>query len=379
MKERRSELLLLALLGILMVVVSVLSVRNERDSENDWLGGSSYSSGQSGARALYLWLGELGYQTETLESADFLLDNVEGVLWVVTPSRVPLTDLDVEEITAWVRNGGTLVWVDSYFAETWLDELNLEWNDATFSTFHPVTPWLRHADASYRGWGGVVASSQVTPLLADASGNLGALQLSFGEGEIWLFALDEPFKNQALYEEKNSALVMGVLEQLPPNQPMIFDEFHHGFGGAIMDWSLLRTMSQTVWGWGIYYTAILLAVWIVLHGRAFGRPIPLPGEHLRREAGEYIRSMAWLYRRARLRSFVLRHHHHRLKQHITKRYRLPASSDDAAFLHNLTRYRPDLDYDALREHLLALRKRQPSEQEVLALARANDEWLEDVL
>lgn len=383
MRQRRGELLLLALLGILMVVASVLSVRNQPNNENDWLSGSSYSAGQLGGRGLYLWLGELGYQTETLEPSDFVLQDqdqdIQGVLWVITPSRFPVTEYDAEELSSWVRRGGTLVWIDSYFEETSLEEFDLEWNEATLSTFHPVTPWLRYPDAAYRGRGSFVASAHVTPLLADSFGHLGALQMPFGQGELWLFAVDEPFKNTSLYEEENSALVMGLLEQLPPNQPMIFDEFHHGFGSAIADWSLLRTMRQTFWGWGIYYTAILLALWLLLHGRTFGRPIPLPGEHLRREAGEYIRSMAWLYRRARLRSFVLRHHHQRLKQRVTKRYRLPATPDDAAFLHVLRPYLPDLDYDALREHLLALHKRQPSEPEVLALARANDKWLEDML
>ncbi len=383
MRERRGELLILTVLGILMIVTSVLSVRNERNSENAWLTGSSYSTGQTGARALYLWLGELGYDTQTLESNDFLLQNqdIESVLWVMSPSRQPLTQYDVEELSRWVQRGGTLVWVDSYFEETWLEEFDLEWHEGSLSTFHPVTPWLRHPDVAYRGSGrgSFVPSGNVTPLLADASGNLGALHLSLGQGNVWLFTLDRPFNNTALYEKKNSALVIGLLEQLPSNKPMIFDEFHHGFSGPIAEWSLLRTMRQTSWGWAIYYTAGLFALWLLLHGRQFGRPIPLPGEHLRREAGEYVRSMAWLYRRARLRSFVLRHHHHRLKQRVTKRYRLPATADDAAFLHVLTSYLPNLDYPALREHLLALRKRQPSEQEVLALARANDEWLEEML
>ena len=378
MKTQRSELLLLGVLGILLIVASLLSVQNQQNNETDWLNGSSYSSGQKGGRAFYLWLGELGYYTQRLQPSNFTLQEVEGVLWIISPSRQPLTETDAKEISKWVRNGGILVWADSFPTGVLLDELEIGWHN-TFSTFQPVTPWFRHPNAKYQGWASFSPSPDVVPLLADSDGKLGALHTEFGAGELWLFAIDDPFTNNALYDEKNSALVMGLLEQLPPNRTMIFDEFHHGFGDMGADWSLLRTMTRTSWGWGIYYAAIVLGVWIVLQGRAFGRPLPLPGEHLRREAGEYVRSMAWLYRRARVRASILRHHHQRLKQRVTKRYRLPATSEDAAFLDALSRYRTDIDYPALRDHLLALRKRQPSEQEVLALARANDEWLEQLL
>lgn len=378
MKERRGELLLLGVLGILLVVASLLSVQNEQNSETDRLSGSSYSSGEGGGRGLYLWLDELGYETERFQPSTFTLEEGKGVLWMISPSAQRLTEPNVQEILAWVRHGGILVLVDSFPHWALLEELDLEWN-STLSIFRPVTPWFRDVDAQYRSFSSLSASPNVVPLLADQQGELGGLHSEVGAGEIWLFVIEEPFTNLALHEKENSALLMGLLEQLPSDITMSFDEFHHGFGGVGGDWSLLRTMTRTPWGWGIYYGAIVLGLWIVLQGRAFGRPLPLPGEHLRRQAGEYVRSMAWLYRRAHLGTPILRHHHQRLKQRVTKRYRLPATPDDAAFLHALTRYRPDIDHNGLRDHLRALHKQKAAEQEVLALARANDEWLERLL
>lgn len=376
MRQQRYELLILGLLGILLIIASLLSVQSQRNEETDRQYGSTYANGDGGTRALYLWLDQLGYEVQRLQPSTFRLEE-KGILWLLDPPQ-SLSQSEAEEISQWIAEGGILVWAASFPDQSLLEELEIERQAPFFATFQPVTPWIEHPDAQYPAFAHFTSSSEnalVQPLLADNDGNLAALKKEIGAGELWLFASSEPFTNQGLHAAQNSALVEGLLRQLP-KKTIIFDEFHHGFGGGGGDWSLAREMRRTPWGWGIYYGAIVLALWIVLHGRAFGRPITLPGEHLRREAGEYIQSMAWLYRRARLRLPILRHHHERLKRRLTARYRLRHTPDDETFIYELARYRPDLDQQALHAHLKALaQRRQPSEQQLLSLARANDEWL----
>lgn len=385
MRQQRNELLILGLLGLLLIIASLLSVQSQRSEETDRLYGSTYSNGDGGTRALYLWLDQLGYDVQRLQPTTFGLEE-KGILWLLDPSQF-LSESDVQEISDWVEEGGILVWAATFPNQSLLEEFEIERQAPFLGTFQPVTPWIQHPDAQYPAFAHFNSSSEealVLPLLADNDGNLAALTKQIGEGELWLFANSEPFTNQGLHGAENSALIEGLLRQLP-REAIIFDEFHHGFGGGGGDWSLSREMRRTPWGWGIYYGAIVLALWIILRGRSFGRPISLPGEHRRREAGEYVHSMAWLYRRARLRLPILRHHHQRLKRRLTARYRLRHTPDDETFIYELARYRPDIDQQALHAHLKALAplaqrsRRQPSEQQLLSLARANDEWLEKLL
>ncbi|HEX8681705.1 MAG TPA: DUF4350 domain-containing protein [Ardenticatenaceae bacterium] len=377
MRERRGELAVLIAMGVLVIVASVLSIRREEERLD--ISGSTRAAGGTGALALYLWLDGLGYPVQRLERGLFGLGAEEEVLWVITPNFFPgISPSEAEEVEEWVRDGGTLVWVESFPTSALFEVLEVETEaelfDEAFSV-RPTVPWLRHPEASYPASFSFELPRGATPLLAGEDGSVGGLRMALGDGEVWLFSTAEPFTNEGLKEEANSALVQGLLEQLPPAASLTFDEFHHGFTGTGEARSLTREARRAPWGWAIYYAAGVVALWLLLRGRKFGRPLPLPGEHLRREAGEYARSMAWLYRRARLRQPVLRYHRDRLVRRLTERYRLPLFDNDDAFASAVARARSDVDEAALRSHLQALRRADISESQLVALARVNDEWL----
>lgn len=377
MRGRRGELIILSVLGVVLLGISILTAQNQQREANAWLPLSTHSSGDGGARALYLWLQSLGYEGQQLQRSTFLIPESAEVLWLLDPT-VDITEGEAEEVVAWVEAGGTLLWVEDYFWGELADALGVEPAEGYgYRRVGAVTPWIPHPAPDYESFSQVILPAGAIPLLASDEGEVAAFRHRRGEGELWFFTTTEPFSNQALHDPTNSALVEGLLAQLPSDARFVFDEFHHGFGGGSPpEWNLLQEMRRSPWGWGIYYAAGVLALWILLRGRAFGRPLPLPGEHLRREAGEYVRGMAWLYRRARLRAPMLRHHHERLKRHATERYRLPATPTDEIFVSALAHHRPDLDQSALLAHLRALHQRRPTEPQLLALARANDEWLE---
>lgn len=377
MRQRRGELIVLSILGAVLLLVSILTAQNQQRETNEWLPLSTHSAGAGGSRALYLWLQTLGHEVEQLQASSFIIPESQEVLWLLAP-QTDLTETEANKIVSWVEGGGTLVWIEEFFGGTLADELGLEQGETSgYRSVRAVTPWIPYAFPDYTSYQSVQLPAGAIPLLASEAGEVAAFRQRLGEGEIWFFTTADAFSNEALRDPMNSALVEGILAHLPANARMAFDEFHHGFGGGSPpEWNLLEEMRRSPWGWGIYYAAGVIALWILLRGRTFGRPLPLPGEHLRREAGEYVRGMAWLYRRARLRAPMLRHHHERLKRHATERYRLPATATDEVFVSTLARHRPDLDQPALLAHLRALHQRRPTEPQLLALARANDEWLE---
>lgn len=378
----RTELIVLVVMGLLLIVASIVTAQGQRNQEAEGRWGSSYSAGERGTRALFLWMESLGFQTRRLQRSSFDLQSGDGVLWIIAPGwERPVSETDAAEMVSWLQEGGTLVWVDFRAPTRLLNALELEPVSQAGTVLSAAAPWV--ADPGSRYTGSLFLFDPLppsaVPLLVDEEGRAGAIYLPVGEGELWLFSTLDAFTNQGLFEEENSELVERLLSRLPADRPMTFDEIHHGYGGQGSDRSLLREMRSSPWGWGIFYAAGVGAAWLLLRGRRFGRAMPLSGEHLRREAGEYARSMAWLYRRARQRAPVLLHHRERLKRRLSQRYRLPPLDNDQAFVSALARHRDGVDEVALLAHLQALQQRNVSEGKMLALARANDEWLERLL
>ncbi len=150
MRERRGELVVLIAMGVLVIVASVLSIRREEERLD--IPGSTRAAGGTGALALYLWLDELGYPVQRLERGLFGLSAEEEVLWVITPNLFPpISSGEVEEMEEWVREGGTLVWVESFPTLALFEALEVEAEaelfDEAFSV-RPTVPWVRHPEAT---------------------------------------------------------------------------------------------------------------------------------------------------------------------------------------------------------------------------------------
>jgi hypothetical protein len=381
MIARREWILLLGLLGLL-IALTVLTVQGQPDDETDTLTGSTYANGRGGARAFYLWLEALDYEVERYEPGEFTLERVDGVFWLISPLEF-VTEEDAVALRDWVEDGGILVVADATIF-TLDDAFGLEDGDAngTDSTLYPTVPWLKTGEGRYRSWERYELPEGATPLLADAEGAVGAFFMPYGNGQFWTFPTSQPFTNLALRDANESAFVESLLAQLPSDSTHYFDEYHHGFGSNFalnLDRGLLYQMVRTPWGWGILYAVGIGAMWLILRGRRFGRAIPLPNEHLRREAGEYVQGLAWLYRRARLRAPIQRHYHQGLKRSVTQRYRLPLTQDDSAFLSALARVRPDVDIQGLARHLRALQSRVNNERQLQALAEAHQMWVQKLV
>lgn len=368
---------LLAGVFLFLVVITLIAAQQQAQANtDDLIEGSTYANGRGGTRALYLWLDEMNFSVERYQESDYDFNGVDGVMWVLEPQDV--TREEAEALAQWVDDGGTLVWVPSDSGFTITDAFALEETAYSDMSLYPTVPWFG-SEIDSGSFTRYELPDGALPLMADSDGNVGAMLMPYGEGHVWIFTDPSPFHNFDLRDPAASTFVEGLLAQLPSSATHYFDEVHHGFGNNAslnLDRGLLYTMVRTPWGWGILYALFIGGLWIVLRGRRFGRPIPLPNEHLRREAGEYVQGMAWLYRRSHLRAPILRHYASRLKRRVTERYRLPPTQDDSTFLNALSRVRPDLNIQALGQHLRDLNTPNPSERKMQSLAEANQGWME---
>ncbi len=128
------------------------------------------------------------------------------------------------------------------------------------------------------------------------------------------------------------------------------------------------------WGWAALYAVGVIALYIVLTGRRFGRPVPLKQDVARRSSAEYVQSVAHLLRRGRKRGPIAQHFHDTLKRRLSKPYGFVAPADDTAFVRELVRVGGATDEQAARcdRVLEGLSRPDMSDMELVRLVRDAD-------
>ena len=342
----------------------------------------SHSTQPDGAQGLWLWLEALNYEvSDHLETAFAIPKNTDVVLMLepttlVDPSEWPI----LEE---WVETGGTLIIAgDGLFTDRVLAHF-----DFGISLRPPPVAEIVQQNPLLAS-----PASHSLPLAANtlalqserddyvthfAVGGAPVLvSLRQGSGRILLTTLATPFTNKGLQEEGHPEFVLNLISAAGEAQSVWFDEWHHGLRVQSSDIvGIGAWLQRTPLGRAFVFIAVVLFIALVLQGRSFGRPVPLPQDSSRRAPLEYITALANLSRRAGHRTAVMQDYVHRLKKNIGHRYRLNPTLPDEEFLAQLAEYNTDLDLVALRNLLRRLAKPNVGETEMVQLAAEVSEWL----
>jgi hypothetical protein len=132
---------------------------------------------------------------------------------------------------------------------------------------------------------------------------------------------------------------------------------------------------SNAWGWALVYVLAMLALYLLLTGRRFGRPVPLREEVARRSSAEYVESMADMFQRGKKRDFVLQHYYTRFKRRLAKPYGINPRLEDQRFVTELAHYR-SIDQAALLNMLGRLRQQQIGEDDLLRVVQeADSAWI----
>jgi hypothetical protein len=215
----------------------------------------------------------------------------------------------------------------------------------------------------------------VTYLAADGKPVL--VSFDVGQGRVILCSTSYPFSNTGLKQPGNPALLLNLLGAAKQQGPVWFDEWHHGFRAAADAVGPENWLRYTPLGRAVLFVFFVIFLALLLQGRLFGRPVPLPHELRRRGALEHVTAMANLSRLAGHRRSVLLQYHHELKRTLGRRYRLDPTLPDPDYVAHLVRYNPAIDEEALLALLARLKQTNSSEPEMLRAAAEAAKWIKE--
>jgi hypothetical protein len=333
------------------------------------------STAEEGAQLLYEWVGTMGYEARRLEFREYAIDPDVDILVLLSPTE-PVTEEEARLTLDWVSGGGTLILAD--------DTSNLLGSDNALLTqleiavaASPDPDLVERAGSLQPAFDqppvdtiDVRAGRFLQPARDDYAALAGAPDapliagLRIDRGYVYLSATARPFTNGGLRDEQNARMVLNMLRRAPAGGAVLFDEIHHGYARAPAP---TTAVMSSPWGWAGLYTLLVVALYLALGGRRFGRPIPLREESQRRSSAEYIESMADLLQRGGKRAYVLRHYQAQLKRQLARPYGLSPQLADEEFVAEYRRARSDQDADALQQLLARLRAGQGDDA---ALVRA---------
>ncbi len=379
----RDVWLALGLFAVLAAITVAAAVR--QGQQDDALPLDSQSTAPTGAAALRLWLAGLGYGSQPqIMTTHFSIPPLTKLVLMLEPTVAP-TDADWEALDDWIDAGGVLVLAgDNFAASEAFTHFNVDLrylgSDAPAlalqSPLFLSPPLTTTAAVETLAYLRPQRNDYVVHLAADD----GPVLLSWpqGKGRVVLSASAYPFTNLGLKQPGNPALVLNLVSLIPASGHVYFDEWHHGQQAAAA--ALLGPeawLRSTPAGHALLYVAAVIFIALLLGGRRFGPPLPLPRDTARRAPLEFISALAHLGRRAGHSQAVLGQYRQQLKRQLGRRYRLDPALSDYAYVERLARYDPRLDAAALRRLLARLRQPNVSERELVQLAGEAADWTKD--
>lgn len=377
-KASRESWLALALIAVLLVATIVAVVWQTDKAAPPAL--SSASNEPDGARALWLWLVQMGYTVSSQSGTDYQPPAGAELIFVLEP----FTDSDDAHwklLDDWINAGGTLI---AAGVDLGADELFQHFNFRTNEVNQPgdvtvqspliASPPLGNIGNLNSSWVYQTERDDFVSLLAEDSNPI-LVTFRQGAGRVILASFVYPFTNSGLKQSGNPELVLNLLALAGKKNSVWIDEWHHGISqqsriAGPEDW-----LRFTPAGHALLFIAVILFLALLLQGRGFGRPMPLPRSTARRPTLEYITALANLNRRAGHRAEVLQQYYQSLKGQLARRYRLSPALPDNEYVQQLARYHPGLDTEELQHLLNQFHSPHISEAEMVKLAAQTAEWL----
>lgn len=308
----------------LIVVTGILAPNREDRNPTP----STWNSGTAGAKAAYLLLGQLGYNTVRWDRPEAELSTIDAshatlVLAEPSPSLTALTEKDRQQpFVDFLHRGGRIV-ATGAVAALFLPDAKVTQAERLFTDLCITTP--EGPDSLARAgelemaapvrWNGNDPAVRVS----QTCGN-GAVVVSYreGKGEIIWWASATPLTNMGLHNDGNLRLLLASVGST--DRTVYFDEFLHGANAS--PWTATRGTPFTAI---VIQTACIAALLLFSFARGNGphRALPQPP---RASPLEFVESMAALYAKAGASSVAVSAAQRRLHAFLAHEGGVPAET-----------------------------------------------------
>ena len=283
-----------ALLGLAGTAVVLAGLLSSGDGRGQGTGtpGSSFATVPEGAKAAYLLLERLGHKVE--RQAHPLSGFGQSQLAFFLAPEDRLDNADATALATWLEHGGTLVYGAAAFDPAapalhqalGLPELVLvprsEWVVNLSKEFAPARSLAVHVTVMVKDR----AVEHVEAVAKGGTGQTVALRVNKGSGH--LYVLDaRVFSNAGLKQADNALFLATLASRHSQGQPIVFDEFVHGFG----EMTSVLTIARWPLRWGLGLGGLALLCYALATGRRLGAVAAAP-RPARRASIEQIEILA---------------------------------------------------------------------------------------
>lgn len=318
---RRLRLSPRALIG-LVLVLALFGVAWWQSNRQEAVPYDPTDTGNTGLRALVLWLEEMGHPV-TVASRLRDLPPQDGLI-VLHPMPRSLSALTAQRLHDWVSDGGTLILAGPLPRDTELVEafdVEQAVGQRVAFSIRQSQPLLPTTDAEWSGLftlqhlapvDDAVDDAVLLPVLVDSFSRAVVAIQPLGEGIVWHLTEDFALTNLHLRDERIATLVPAMLRTVAPDAPVLV----LGGSGTFqpdLPMTVQRWLYASPIGWGLLAVAAILLLFLVLQGRRLGPLLQAVDAAHPRPAADYVHAMATLQRRARQRPALIAHHRTRLK------------------------------------------------------------------
>ena len=375
----RDSKLAIGVLLLLVMITIFAAIQGGGEQQYPLL--SSLSSAPDGALALKLWMKELQYNIDEEVLENFIPPKKASILLMLEPLSV--TESEMQAIDDWVEAGGTLIAIGDQYSTALMDHYQFTFNylfdpAGTPGNATPLFSSPSVVDVSTTEVNLALQSERDDfVVLVAQEGEPVVVSIEQGKGRVILGTMTESFTNAGLKESGNPALVLNLLALGPPKGIVWFDEWHHGVRSGQQVLGPAQFLRRTPVGRSLLFVVFAVFIALLIQGRGFGRPVPLPQEIKRRGALEHVTGIANLSRRAAHRPAVMIHYHQQIKRKLGQRYRLDPGLEDQEYANALAGYNPALNKDELLNLLKRLKRKDVSEAEMVSLAAEASKWIDN--
>ena len=372
--RRHFELLALFALVIFIVAMTTITRREDfDDSQNapNRVIRSSYRTLPDGYKGLYLTLEELRYPVHRQIRPYSLLPK-HGLLIIADPHKQNITPYELRRLRSWLQQGNMAIILLEHHPDCFSPNDNVNMQPQADDEDDPSAVPLAHASpadtttaTAVNGGGSLdphvapvlhsvpsltvqstkrlssrrngMPSQQMLdlhdlppalqsdiqtarPLYADERGVVMAYSPIASGGIVWCSS-PWSFSNAGLPEGKNLDLLLALADRRPGG-PIIFDEYHQGYGAGMTVWNIAPALTKL----GVGQIVLALVLLLLTLSWRFGASRLPAEERFARSRAEYLMSMATLLQRARATQLVRDRLNTMFRRELSRRLGVPMSA-----------------------------------------------------